>query len=146
MPSAASTVSIQRRTAGRHPRQDERHADVAAGPQGHRRAEGEARGHQVGAVLPGDRDIRRHPGKDVRQGADDHFGDHQRRQRHEAKHAEPAVEPAQHVDAVEQRTQQRGRAGVRVRAAVHQLALDLGEKALIGACEDGTFFMKSAIR
>ncbi len=41
-----------------------------------------------------------------------HFGQHEGRQRHQAARAQPAVEPAQHIDAIEQRTQQRRRPGV----------------------------------
>ena len=52
----------------------------------------------------------------------------------------------EHVDSIEQLTQSRRCTGIRIRPAVHQLRLTSARKALIGACEDGTFFMKSAIR
>src|SRR5215203_3302072 len=51
----------------REMREHERDPDMAAGPKRHRGPEGEGRGHEIGAVLPGDRD--RKPRDHVRERA-----------------------------------------------------------------------------
>ena len=95
--------------SGREMREHERDPDVAAGAQRHRGPEGEGRGHEIGAVLPGDRDIGRKPRDDVRERPHRDVRQHQQRQRGKARGAEPAVETAEPVDEIEHLPQRRRR-------------------------------------
>ena len=93
----------------RHVLQQQHDTDMAADTQRHGRAEGEGGRHQIGGILPGDRDGRRKERQEVRQQTRRDLGKHQRRQRQQAAAADPAVEPAEAIDRVEQDAQRRRR-------------------------------------
>ena len=103
----------------REPAEHQRDADVAAGAQRHGGAEGEARRHQVGGILPRHRNVGRHPGDEVRQRPHGDLGEHQQGERDQAGGADPAVEPSEPVDRVEQQPQRRGRRCVGAVCWVH---------------------------
>ena len=103
-------ISSRRRVGRRDTRQHQRDPDVAAGAQRHRGAEGEGRGHQVGAVLPGDRDVGRQP-RERRSTARAPSTSPASGSVSAARQrgAEPAVEAAEPVDEIEHLPQRRRR-------------------------------------